>query len=238
MTAERISYETITEESCRSINQDLASQDALGVIKWAYSTFGVELIYSCSFGAEGIVLIDLISKVKEDAKLVFLDTHVHFKETYELIERVKARYPKLRIRIIEPELSLEEQAKQYGDKLWLTNPDLCCRLRKVEPLKKALFGARAWMSGLRRDQSASRANVEFVNIDHKFHSIKICPLIHWTWDDVWMYIRTFDLTYNELHDRNYPSIGCEPCTRPVEGGGDSRAGRWSGSGKTECGLHL
>jgi phosphoadenosine phosphosulfate reductase len=233
-----LSYQTLTAERCEAINKELENKDALEVLKWAYGEFGEDLVYSCSFGAEGIVLIDLISRVRPDARVVFLDTHVHFKETYELIERVKAKYPRLRIEMKEPSLSLEEQAEQHGAELWKTNPDLCCKLRKIKPLEEVLKGAVAWLSGLRREQSPTRANTQFVNIDQRFQSIKICPLIHWKWTDVWDYIKLFQLPYNELHDKGYPSIGCEHCTLPVEDGGDSRAGRWSGTGKTECGLHL
>ncbi|GGK24236.1 putative phosphoadenosine phosphosulfate reductase [Caldalkalibacillus thermarum] len=235
--AASFSYTTVTEEELAGINRQLEQKDTLEVIKWAYDQWGKELIYACSFGAEGMVLIDMISKVKADAKVIFLDTHLHFKETYDLIEEVKQRYPQLRIELIQPDLSLEEQAKQYGDQLWVHHPDQCCRLRKIIPLHKALTGAAAWMSGLRREQSPTRAHVQFVNLDHKFQSIKVCPLIHWTWEEVWLYIRSFNLPYNPLHDQDYPSIGCEPCTLPVKGEGDSRAGRWAHANKIECGLH-
>ncbi|MDQ0339984.1 phosphoadenosine phosphosulfate reductase [Caldalkalibacillus uzonensis] len=231
------SYTTLPKEELAEVNRQLEQKDTLDVIKWAYDQWGDELIYACSFGAEGMVLIDLISKVKADAKVIFLDTHLHFKETYGLIEEVKQRYPLLRIEMIQPDLSLQEQEKQYGDQLWLHNPDQCCRLRKIIPLQKALTGVKAWMSGLRREQSPTRAHVQFVNLDHKFQSIKVCPLIHWTWEEVWLYIKSFNLPYNPLHDQDYPSIGCEPCTLPVQGKADSRAGRWAHSAKTECGLH-
>ncbi|WP_047152219.1 phosphoadenylyl-sulfate reductase [Aneurinibacillus tyrosinisolvens] len=220
-----------------ALNQELNAKDTLDVLKWAYSTFGDEIVYACSFGAEGMVLIDLISKIRKDAKVVFLDTNVHFKETYELIKRVQQRYPSLRIELLQPGLSLEEQASRYGDELWKSKPDQCCALRKLAPLEKALSGARAWISGLRRDQSPTRKNTQYVNCDRKFSSIKICPLIHWTWNDIWKYITLLDLEYNELHDKGYPSIGCEHCTLPAANTDDMRSGRWAGFGKTECGLH-
>jgi phosphoadenosine phosphosulfate reductase len=231
------SFQTVTDDQLDAINRELEKGDALDVVKWAYRQFGDELVYACSFGAEGIVLLDLIHHVKKDARILFLDTHLHFRETYELIERVQATYPALHIHMVEPELSLAEQAAAYGDELWKRDPDLCCRLRKVVPLERALTGAAAWLSGLRREQSPTRANVQFVNRDNKFQSLKICPLIHWSWQDVWNYIHAFGLAYNVLHDQCYPSIGCAPCTRPVAEGEDSRAGRWAASGKTECGLH-
>ncbi|MFT9848725.1 phosphoadenylyl-sulfate reductase [Aneurinibacillus sp. REN35] len=230
-------YETLTPERHANIIEQLENKDALDVLRWAYNEFGNDLIYACSFGAEGMVLIDLISRVRPDAKVVFLDTHVHFKETYELIECVKARYPALRIELKEPGITLEEQARLHGTELWKSNPDQCCKIRKLAPLEEVLGEARAWLSGLRRDQSPTRSHTQFVNIDRRFRSIKVCPLIHWTWDDVWHYIKLYQLPYNELHDKGYPSIGCEHCTMPVEKGEDSRTGRWMGTGKTECGLH-
>ncbi|MGZ0050384.1 phosphoadenylyl-sulfate reductase [Brevibacillus gelatini] len=234
----RLHYDTVTAEQLAEINKSLAKGDTIDVIKWAYETFGDDLVYSCSFGAEAMVLIDMISGVKKDARVTFLDTHLHFPETYELIENVRARYPDLQLTIKEPELSLAEQAAEYGDELWATKPDLCCHLRKVQPMESVLKGTVAWMSGLRREQSATRADVQFVNRDEKFQSLKICPLIHWKAEEVWQYIRGFGLPYNVLHDQSYPSIGCAPCTRPVKPGEDERAGRWANLGKTECGLHL
>ncbi|WP_134701433.1 phosphoadenylyl-sulfate reductase [Ammoniphilus sp. YIM 78166] len=238
MSTETISFHTLQDEDYERINAELAAKDTLDVLRWAYQTFEDELVYACSFGAEGMVLIDLIYKVRKNAKIIFLDTNKHFKETYELIDRVKQKYPELRIELQEPELTLEQQAKEHGDELWKTQPDLCCQIRKIQPLNKALKGSRAWLSGLRREQSPTRANTQFVNKDRKFESLKICPLIHWKWEDVWNYIKLFDLTYNVLHDQGYPSIGCETCTLPVTDGGDSREGRWANSKKTECGLHL
>ncbi|MFO7264048.1 MAG: phosphoadenosine phosphosulfate reductase [Bacillaceae bacterium G1] len=230
-------YEQLDDAQVAELNTQLAGKEALDVVRWAYDQFGDDLVYACSFGAEAMVLIDLIDRVKPDARLVFLDTDVHFPETYALIERVSERYPRLNIERVRPALTLEEQAKQYGEALWSRDPDACCRIRKVEPMARALSGVRAWMSGLRREQSPTRAKTEFVNLDHKFRSIKICPLIHWTWKDVWTYIVQHGLPYNPLHDQGYPSIGCRPCTQPTGGREDSRAGRWAGFGKTECGLH-
>ncbi|GGL47488.1 phosphoadenylyl-sulfate reductase [Sporolactobacillus putidus] len=208
------------------------------VLRWAYGAYGDKVAYSCSFGVEGMVLIDLIGHIKSDAAVIFLDTDFHFKETYELIDRVQVNYPKLKIIRLKPELSPEEQAEKYGESLWAKRPDLCCKLRKINPLAGRLKQYDAWISGLRRDQSATRRFVEFVNKDEKFRSIKICPLIHWTWQEVWTYVREHDLPYNPLHDRHYPSIGCEYCTLPVRDGEDMRAGRWSAFDKTECGLHV
>lgn len=233
------SYETLQDEDYEKLNeQQLKSKDAIDVLKWAYETFAEKIVYSCSFGAEGIVLIDLISKVKQDARIVFLDTELHFQETYDLIEKVKARYPTLQIELLKTDVTMEQQKQKYGDKLWETNPDLCCEIRKLMPLANELSKYNAWISGLRREQSPTRRHVQFVNRDDRFKSIKVCPLIHWTWDDVWNYIKLFELPYNVLHDQNYPSIGCKYCTKPVKDGEDLRSGRWANSQKTECGLHI
>lgn len=224
-------------ESFAQFEVDDTYKGAMNVLNWAYSHYGDKVVYACSFGIEGIVLIDLISKVKPDAKIVFLDTDVHFKETYETIERVKKNYPGLNIEIKKPALTLHEQAEQFSDELWKVNPNKCCEIRKLTPLKETLAGATAWISGLRRDQSETRKSVEFINKDNRFQSIKICPLIHWTWKDVWRYVSKHNLTYNPLHDQGYPSIGCSHCTKPAFTMEDLRSGRWQGLNKTECGLH-
>jgi phosphoadenosine phosphosulfate reductase len=233
----KLQYDTLQKEDYDVLNKELERKDSLDVLKWAYQSFGEKLVYSCSFGAEGMVLIDLISKVKKDATIVFLDTDFHFKETYELIDKVKARYPSLNIELAKPEITPEEQAAQYGEQLWERDADACCNVRKLVPLQRELDKYDAWISGLRREQSPTRANTQFVNQDNRFKSIKICPLIHWTEDEIWMYIKLHQLPYNELHDKNYPSIGCEYCTKPVAEGEDPRSGRWANSEKTECGLH-
>ncbi|TSB46668.1 phosphoadenylyl-sulfate reductase [Alkalicoccobacillus porphyridii] len=230
-------YENSDLEAFREINSSLAGLDSLDILRWAFQTYGDELVYACSFGAESMVLIDLISKVKPDAQILFLDTDFHFIETYQLIEEVKKKYPQLRIDLEKPGLTPKQQAELHGDKLWKTNPDLCCKIRKLDPLEGQLNQKKAWISGLRREQSPTRANTQFVNQDHRFESVKICPLIHWKEDEIWMYIKLHKLPYNKLHDQNYPSIGCTHCTKQVADGQDSRSGRWANTDKTECGLH-
>lgn len=179
----------------------------------------------------------LIYRIEPEAKLIFLDTDLHFQETYDVIERVESRYPKLNIQRQKPKLTLEEQADRYQLALWKKDPNQCCYIRKIKPLEEALAHQVAWISGLRRAQSISRQHTQFINRDERFQSIKVCPLIHWTEEEIWHYIKKYDLPYNTLHDEHYPSIGCIPCTSPVFDSEDSRAGRWQGSSKTECGLH-
>ncbi|MCL6574264.1 MAG: phosphoadenylyl-sulfate reductase [Bacillus sp. (in: Bacteria)] len=230
-----VTYENWDDERVAALLGN--NHDFLDVLKWAYMEYKEAIVYSCSFGAEGIVLIDLIYKVNKNAKIIFLDTGLHFPETYELIDKVKKRYPTLQITLIKPKVSLEEQTTRFGEELWSHNSNLCCHLRKVVPLKEALQDVTAWISGLRREQSPTRSKTEYINKDEKFHKIKICPLIHWSWEDIMTYIHLNNLPYNPLHDKGYPSIGCFPCTKPVTEDEDTRSGRWAGQSKTECGLH-
>lgn len=205
------------------------------VIEWAVSTFP-RIAFACSFGAEDVVLVDMLQKISPGTDIFYLDTDFHFRETYETRNRIAERYG-VRLIQVKPDLTPEEQAARYGDELWKRDPNLCCNLRKVEPLSRFLAGYDAWITGIRREQAPTRANAKKVEYDSKFGLVKFNPLADWTWDDVWRYIRANDVIYNPLHDRNYPSIGCAHCTRPVKPGEDLRAGRWSGTGKIECGLH-
>lgn len=232
--SETLTYENWDEQKAATVIEE--SADFMDVLKWAYREYQDDIVYSCSFGAEGVVLLDLIYKVNQQAKIIFLDTGLHFPETYKLIEAVKERYPTLQINLHKPKVSLDEQVKWYGEELWKHHPNLCCHMRKVVPLREALEGVTAWISGLRRDQSPARSKTQYINKDEKFRKIKICPLIHWSWEEVMTYIKLHQLPYNPLHDQGYPSIGCFPCTQPAEHG-DSRSGRWAGHAKTECGLH-
>jgi len=205
------------------------------LLEWAVKTFP-NLTLACSFGAEDVVLVDMLHKISPETDVFYLDTDLHFRETYETRDRLEARYGKTFIQI-KPKLTLEEQAQQHGEELWKRDPNACCNIRKVQPLTEVLGRYDAWITGIRRDQAPTRANAKKVEYDVKFGLVKFNPLANWTSDDVWAYIRRENLDYNPLHDQSYPSIGCEPCTRPVAPGEDPRAGRWSGFDKTECGLH-
>lgn len=231
----------LTYESWVHFEKDFVIDDAfkgaLNVLKWAYDEYQDELVYACSFGIEGIVMIDLISQIKPTAKVVFLDTGLHFKETYNLIEEIQKRYPQLDIELKKPALTVEKQAETIGDKLWETQPNRCCHIRKVVPLQETLNSATAWLSGVRREQSASRSETAFINKDEVFKSVKVCPLIYWTWEEIWAYVDQHQLPYNPLHDQGYPSIGCAPCTQQGDMETGSRSGRWADQTKTECGLH-
>ncbi len=210
--------------------------EAHELISAALAEFGGDIAIASSFGAEDVVLIDIASKLGAPFRVFTLDTDFLFPETYELIERIEEQYA-FTIERARPSLAPEEQAQIYGDALWSRDPDRCCAIRKVEPLKAKLATLRAWITGVRRDQAPTRANTQKREWDEKFGLVKFNPLADWTSVRVWSYIREHDVPYNPLHDRDYPSIGCTYCTRAVKPGEDPRAGRWSGFAKTECGLH-
>lgn len=205
------------------------------IIAWAVEAFP-NITFACSFGAEDVVIVDMLQKISPSTDIFYLDTDFHFKETYETRDAIAAEYNLEFVRV-SPQLTPEEQAEKHGDELWKSDPNGCCNIRKVEPLTRVLGGYEAWITGIRRDQAPTRANAKKVEYDVKFGLVKFNPLADWTSDDVWNYIRDNHLIYNPLHDRNYPSIGCEHCTRPVMPGDDPRAGRWADTEKTECGLH-
>jgi phosphoadenosine phosphosulfate reductase len=205
------------------------------VIAWAVQTFP-NITFACSFGAEDVVLVDMLQKISPASDIFYLDTDFHFKETYETRDRMAEKYG-LKFVQVKPKLTPEEQAAEHGDELWKSDPNSCCGIRKVEPLTRILSEYEAWITGIRRDQAPTRANAKKVEYDTKFGLVKFNPLASWTSEDVWDYIRANDIIYNPLHDQNYPSIGCEQCTKQVMPGEDPRAGRWAGNEKTECGLH-
>jgi phosphoadenosine phosphosulfate reductase len=213
------------------IAPDLEHLEAPEVLGYAVDRFHPRLTVACSFQKEASVILDLILRIAPDARVFTLDTHVLFPETYETWKRVEARYG------IEVEVfsgpSLGRQAAEHGDELWKRDPDACCDLRKVRPLDRALADVDAWITGLRRDQSPSRADTPKLGWDAKHERWKVAPLADWTDEDVWRYIAANDVPYNPLHDDGYGAIGCTHCT--VRGTG--REGRWAGTGKTECGLH-
>lgn len=206
------------------------------LLQWAVETYHDGIVLACSFGAEDVVLLDMLLQINPYAPVFYLDTDKHFQETYQTRDRLEEKYNRPFIRV-KPHLTLEEQADKHGDQLWKTQPDLCCEIRKVIPLKNILKNYEAWITGIRREQSITRATAKKVEWDDKFKMVKLNPLASWTEKEIWDYIKDHDLPYNPLHDLNYPSIGCSVCTKPVQAGGDSRAGRWSGHQKTECGLH-
>ncbi len=211
-------------------------------IKTIYSTFGNELVFASSMGAEDQVITDVIVKHCPEIRIITLDTGRLFPETYKLIDTTRQRYGK-EIEVFFPDYKeVESMVRQHGINLFyhsIENRKLCCRIRKIEPLKRALEGAAAWITGLRREQSVTRIENHLAEWDGSFGLIKINPLIDWTEKQVWDYIVANNVPYNSLHDKHFPSIGCQPCTRAVLPGEDIRAGRWwwENPEQKECGLH-
>jgi phosphoadenosine phosphosulfate reductase len=207
------------------------------VLTWAFEKFGDRIAISSAFGAEGMVLIDMASRVRKDFRLFTIDTEFLFPETYNLMDRIEQKY-EISIEKVYSLLSPETQEFTHGDALWTRDPDLCCRLRKVEPLRRKLQELSAWITSIRRDQTSARSGAHRIEWDAKFGLVKVNPIVDWTSKQVWRYIHEQDVPYNELHNQDFPSIGCTHCTRAVKPGEDPRAGRWPGFSKTECGLHI
>jgi phosphoadenosine phosphosulfate reductase len=207
------------------------------VLSWAFENFGDRVAISSAFGAEGMVLIDMASHVVHDFRVFTIDTEFLFPETYSLIDRIEERYG-IKVERTFPLQSPKEQERVHGSALWARDPDLCCNLRKVEPLRRKLGDLEAWITSIRRDQTAFRKSASKIEWDEKFGLVKVNPIADWSSQQVWHYLHEHRVPYNSLHDQNYPSIGCTHCTRAIQPGEDPRAGRWSGSNKTECGLHV
>lgn len=226
----------IADDNFELISSELEAESAETVLRWALREFGPDVALATGFGAEGCVLVRMLAEIDPNARMFYLDTDLLFPETYELIGKLEARYG-VHFEQRTSRLSLAAQAVRYGERLWEREPDVCCRLRKVEPLREMLSGLRAWITAIRRDQTPARAGARVVERDQKFELIKINPLADWSSRDVWRYIKEHDIPYNPLYDLGYGSIGCRPCTTLVQIGETDRAGRWRGFAKTECGLH-
>jgi phosphoadenosine phosphosulfate reductase len=214
-------------------------QTPSAILKWGITQFYPRIAIASSFSIDDTVVIDLATKIQPNIEVIYINTGHQFPETDAIKEIVKQRYHLNLIEYSAP-LSLEEQTQRYGVQLYVHNPDLCCKVRKVEPFKRALTKVDAWITGLRREQSVTRRNLQV--IEHESTEtgqqlIKLNPLASWSRQDVWDYIRTYDLPYNSLYDSGFMSIGCSVCTRRVQNGEDERAGRWAGTGKLECGIH-
>ncbi len=211
------------------------------VVAWMLERFaGHHLALTTSFGMEGCALIDMVARHERPMSVIYLDTMFLFPETYALRDRMVERYPHLGFENHGTTLTPQLQADRYGPELWRRDPDACCRLRKVEPMRRALEDVDVWVTGIMRSQSAVRARLEIVEWDPRYEVIKVNPLARWDRRRVWAYIQEHEVPYNPLHERGYPTIGCTHCTLAVRGsepGDYSRAGRWSGTTKVECGLH-
>ncbi|MHB1424150.1 MAG: phosphoadenylyl-sulfate reductase [Gemmataceae bacterium] len=227
----------MTAEEIADANRRLADAPAETILRWAVKTFRDHLTMATAFGAEGCCLIHMIADIDPSVRVFNLDTGYQFPETLQLRERIKERYG-IAVEYIRPELTVAEYEAEHGGPLYRIRPDQCCHDRKMLPLRQAVADHSAWISAIRRDQTLHRAAAGVVQWDAKFQLVKINPLLSWTRKDVWSFLLKHDVPYNPLHDRGYPSIGCWPCTQPAGAGQDERAGRWAGSVKKECGLHV
>lgn len=220
------------------LSDEMEAKEPAEILRWAVKEFQPGLALACSFGGPtSMVLLDMTMKVDPSVEVFYLDTDFLFPETYHLRDICEQKYGFKPIGY-KSLLTPEAQSEEHGPELWARDPDLCCELRKVEPNQRALEGKTAWIAGMRRDQSKSRANVAIVDWDEKFGLVKLNPLATWDEKKVWAYIVENGVPYNELHDRGYPSIGCTYCTKPVRPGDDPRSGRWAGFDKEECGIQV
>jgi phosphoadenosine phosphosulfate reductase len=232
----------VTTEQIEALADTLEPLPAAHVVRWALERFGSKIAFASSFGGEDVVLIDMLMKQDRKARVVTLDTGRLPQETYNVMDAVREKYG-LDLEVFFPQAeATEAMVKAHGLNLFYNSVDnrkLCCGVRKVEPLRRALKGLDAWMTGLRRDQNVTRAALSKVEWDAGNGLVKVNPIADWTHDDVWRYIRANNVPYNALHDRGFPSIGCQPCTRAVQPGEDLRAGRWwwEKPESKECGLH-
>ncbi|GGZ26988.1 phosphoadenylyl-sulfate reductase [Streptomyces nitrosporeus] len=222
------------EELAAQVGRELEDASASDILKWAADTFGARFCVTSSM--EDAVVAHLASRVFPGVDVVFLDTGYHFEETIGTRDAVDAVMD-VNVITLTPRQSVAEQDAEYGPELHDRDPDLCCALRKVRPLQDGLSGYTAWATGLRRDESPTRANTPVVGWDAKRRKVKVSPIARWTQDDVDAYVAEHGVLTNPLLMDGYTSVGCAPCTRRVLEGEDARAGRWAGRGKTECGLH-
>jgi phosphoadenosine phosphosulfate reductase len=238
--------ETLETQNSALPTQDwLESASAQQILRWAVETYGAKLTMATAFGAEGCAILDMLAKIRDEIGIfpdVFnLDTGYQFGQTLALKAQIEKKYG-IQIRAVSPDegiIAAEAHSKsENGTPLYKSDPDRCCYFRKVVPLKDAVAGFEAWITAIRRDQTPERASAAVVGPDKSFPLIKINPLATWSSAQVWDYIKSNGVPYNTLHDQNFPSIGCWPCTKPVQKGEDDRAGRWAGSEKRECGIHI
>jgi phosphoadenosine phosphosulfate reductase len=206
------------------------------LVAFAAERFGGAMVLTCSWQLGTSILVHMTREVAPETRLVEIDTGLLFPETHDTRRRLVDRYG-LEVETLRPLQTVEEQAAAHGDALWLRDADRCCGLRKVEPLERAIRDAGAWLTGIRRDQTSQRASAPKLVLDRRRGVVKVQPLVDWSTRDCWRYVHRHRIPYNELHDRGFPSIGCAPCTRAADAG-DERSGRWAGTGKSECGLHV
>ena len=223
------------------ISQELESATPQEILRWALHQYGEKLTMATAFGAEGCCLLAMLAQLRDETgimpDLFNLETGYQFPQTLALRERLQKRYG-LHVRLVSASETVKEMEARFGGPIYGSDPNQCCHIRKVVPLAGAIEGFEAWISSIRRDQTPERAAQPIIGPDARYPLIKINPLANWRHQDVWDYVRENDVPVNPLHAQGFPSIGCWPCTRAVKDGDDERAGRWAGTEKRECGLHL
>ncbi|MBL8797753.1 MAG: phosphoadenylyl-sulfate reductase [Planctomycetia bacterium] len=227
----------MSPEAIAAASEQLAGKSPQEILRWSVDKFHPRLTMATAFGAEGCCLIHMLAEIEPAVRIFNLDTGYQFAETLELRERIKDRYG-IAVEMVRPDLTIAEYEEEHGGPLYRIRPDQCCHDRKEIPLQRAVVGYDAWLSAIRGDQTRQRGHHGVVMWDPKFKLVKISPLLGWTKKDVWKFVLDHDVPYNPLHDQGYPSIGCQPCTTAVQEGEDERAGRWRGTVKKECGLHV
>ncbi|CAN5253246.1 hypothetical protein BH11PLA2_BH11PLA2_30440 [soil metagenome] len=239
MTAVPTLIKTMTSVEIADANELLAASSPQAILRWAVAEFQPRLLMATAFGAEGCVLIHMLSEIDSTVRIINIDTGYQFPETLQVREEILTKYG-ISVEYIRPETTAPEYESEHGGPLYGHRPDQCCHDRKVLPLKRAVDSIQplAWISAIRKDQTSNRAAAGVVEWDRKFNLVKVNPLLGWTKKEVWGFILKHGVPYNKLHDEGYPSIGCQPCTQAVKPGDDDRAGRWAGKVKKECGLHV
>lgn len=217
------------------LNEELEGRSPAEIIAWAVETFWPKIAMSSSFQTQSLPLLHMVARVAPQIPVIFLDTGYHFPETLAFRDRLVRDWG-LNLRIVRADISRETFIRRYGDDLYRHNPDLCCYINKVEPMARVMEGLDAWISGIRRDQSPARAKTKVLELASG-GVVRVHPMAAWTRQDVWKYVHAHNLPDHPLLAQGYLSIGCAPCTRPVQAGEDERAGRWAGREKVECGLH-
>ena len=230
-----------TSEQVQQLNADLKTPQE--VLKWSFDNLHPRLAMASSFGAEDVVVIDMMMKINPKARIFTLDTGRLNQETYDVMDEIRKKY-NVNIEVMFPDQNeVEQMVRVNGLNLFyhsVGNRKLCCGIRKVHPLNRILSTLDGWITGLRADQTEVRSNANKIELDEQHNGIiKINPIIEWTWDQTWDYIKKNNIPYNKLHDKGFPSIGCEPCTRAIKPGEPLRAGRWwwESDSQKECGLH-
>jgi phosphoadenosine phosphosulfate reductase len=231
----------LTSAEVKTLNEQFAQQGTPEILRWAWDQFGARAAIGTSFQGAGLVMLHLAREQGLRFPVFTLDTGLLFPETIALKKRLED-YFGFAIEALEPDLTVDEQADVHGEELWTRNPDLCCTVRKVLPLRDKLTDLDGWITGLRRQQSDTRSGIGIVEVyvfdeESGREIVKVNPMAEWTREAVWKYLHQHEIPYNPLHDQGYRSIGCRPCTRQTANGENERAGRWIGFNKVECGIH-